>query len=117
MSRAERGVLIILAGAAIVVIAIRTAWHYGWGRQPPVVIRAGSSSLPPIDLNRATWEELTLLPGIGEVRAKRIVAYRQRVGEIRDVAELRQVPGLSDSLVERIRSRVTVRRLRSGRAR
>lgn len=117
MSRGERGTLIGLAALALVAISLRTAIHYGWGRGPVVVVPAGSPTHPLIDLNDATWEELTLLPGIGETRARRIVAYRERVGEIRDPGELREVPGIGDALYQQIRSRVTAGRLRSDRER
>lgn len=117
MTRSEKAVLIGLAAVALIAIALRTVHHYGWAADPVVVIPSDAASLPPIDLNEASWEELTLLPGIGEVRARRIVAYRERVGEIRDPAELRAVPGISASLLERIRPRVTVRRLAPDRER
>ncbi|MCZ6601676.1 MAG: helix-hairpin-helix domain-containing protein [Planctomycetota bacterium] len=117
MSRSEMGILIGLSAVALVCISIRTAHHYGWGEDPIAVVHERPSSVPPIDLNSAGWEELTLLPGIGESRAKRIVAYRERVGEIRDPGELRQISGISDALVRRIRSSITVRRLHPDRER
>jgi competence ComEA-like helix-hairpin-helix protein len=112
VSRTESRVLIVLAALALIAMGIRTAHHYGWGRDPVAVVPSGAASLPPIDLNKATWQDLTLLPGIGEVRARRIVAYRERVGEIRDPGELAGISGISAALIERIRPRITVRRLR-----
>jgi hypothetical protein len=42
----------------------------------------------PMDLNSASFEELTLLPGIGEVTACRIVQFRQGLGFLLSVEEL-----------------------------
>jgi DNA uptake protein ComE-like DNA-binding protein len=42
----------------------------------------------PMDLNSASLEELTLLPGIGEVTACRIVQFRQSLGFLLSVEEL-----------------------------
>ena len=42
----------------------------------------------PMDINSASLEELTLLPGIGEVTACRIVRFRQGLGFLLSVEEL-----------------------------
>lgn len=47
-----------------------------------------------IDVNRADWPELALMPNIGEQLAKRIVADRSERGPFRDLAELRRVRGI-----------------------
>lgn len=63
----------------------------------------------PLDINRATAEELELLPGIGAVLARRIVEYRQQVGRFHSVEELRQVRGIGAKRLEQIRPLVIVR--------
>lgn len=55
-----------------------------------------------IDVNRASVAELDALPGIGATRAAAIVAFRDSVGPFRQLADLRQVPGLPASIVARI---------------
>jgi DNA uptake protein ComE-like DNA-binding protein len=42
----------------------------------------------PMDINSASLEELTLLPGIGEVTACRIVQFRQSLGFLLSIEEL-----------------------------
>lgn len=56
-----------------------------------------------IDLNRASAEELTGIQGIGAVLAQRIVALRNRLGGFDDPGDLREVTGLSDNLIRRLR--------------
>jgi competence protein ComEA len=56
-----------------------------------------------VDLNTADWPELTLLPGVGETLAKRIVESRQRDGPFADHDNLRRVRGIGPKTLEGIR--------------
>jgi competence ComEA-like helix-hairpin-helix protein len=58
--------------------------------EPATAILCGQ----PIDANRAGWEALALLPGIGPVKAKAIVETRLRFGGFQDIGDLRKVPGI-----------------------
>ncbi|MBA4423931.1 MAG: hypothetical protein C0390_12680 [Syntrophus sp. (in: bacteria)] len=49
-----------------------------------------------IDLNNATEEELSLVPGIGETLADRIVQLRQLRGKFGGLAELTAIPGIKE---------------------
>ncbi len=48
----------------------------------------------PLDLNTASEEELTALPGIGGELARRIVEYRESSGPFENVEELTEVSGI-----------------------
>lgn len=61
----------------------------------------------PIDLNTATAEQLDTLPGIGEVTANQIIAYRTE-HPFRSVDDLRQVPGIGDRRFDLLKDLVTV---------
>ncbi len=50
-----------------------------------------------VNINTATAEELTALPGVGEVLAERMVAYREEHGRLRAVEELLEVKGIGES--------------------
>ncbi|MBR5236821.1 MAG: helix-hairpin-helix domain-containing protein [Clostridia bacterium] len=54
-----------------------------------------------IDINIATVEELMHLPKIGEVLAKRIVAYREQT-PFKVVRDIKKVSGVGDSIFETI---------------
>jgi competence protein ComEA len=56
-----------------------------------------------VDLNAASEEELALLPGIGEVRARRIAESRRADGAFPDVESLDRVFGIGPKTVERLR--------------
>jgi hypothetical protein len=60
-----------------------------------------------IDPNEAPWFELTILPGIGEGKARGIVAHRMRrlpeeTSVFREAADLDQVPGIGPVTIRRI---------------
>jgi competence protein ComEA len=63
----------------------------------------------PIDLNLATIEELTLLPGVGEATAERILALRARKGgRFAAIDELLEVRGIGEQRLAAIRAHVVV---------
>ncbi len=68
-----------------------------------------------ISVNRADWPELTMLPGIGETLARRIVADRQEHGPYQSVDQLERVKGIGPKTVRRIRSWVLIEGLDGAR--
>ena len=60
-----------------------------------------------ISLNNATLEELMTLNGIGESKAKAIIAYRDTVGAFKSIEELKNVDGIGDTLFEQIKENIT----------
>jgi competence protein ComEA len=68
---------------------------------------AGAAAAGPLDLNTATAEQLDTLPGVGEVTAGRIVAYRSE-HPFTSVDELLEVPGIGQRRFEQLKDLVTV---------
>ena len=64
--------------------------------------------LSPLDLNRATAEELAELPGIGAELAGRIVAYREEQGGFGSPEEIMEVPGIGEGKFAALEGRITV---------
>ena len=56
----------------------------------------------PIDINRADKVMLMELPGIGEVMAERIIAYRTKHGDFTHVEELLNVEGMGTKKLDKI---------------
>ena len=69
----------------------------------------GTSQQQRIDLNSATVEQLITLPGVGQSKAKAIIKYREEVGPFLEVAQLTQVKGIGEKMLNKIESYVQVR--------
>ena len=61
-----------------------------------------------LNINRASAKELETLPGIGPVLAKRIVEYRKVNGSFSSVDDLKKIPGIGGSKLEKFREKVRV---------
>jgi competence protein ComEA len=85
--------------AGVVVWAVRTG-EVPWVDVDELEPRAIEFQ---IDLQTATWPEFTLIPGIGEKLAKRIVASRETEGLFTEPDELTRVRGIGPVLMEQIR--------------
>lgn len=62
---------------------------------------------PPVDIDRATTEQLDALPGIGPALAARIVADRQQHGPFGSLDALDGVSGIGPTLINRLAGHVT----------
>lgn len=77
----------------------------GGSREGKVRAEDGSA---PLDINRATAEELQRLPGIGPTLAAQIVRTRERRGSFASSEDLRAVPGIGPKKLDGIRDLITV---------
>ncbi len=101
MKRRDGQLLALLAVLAIIVAAPLVA---RWVRREPPPPPADGR----LDLNAATREELSALPGIGDTRAEAILRFRAMRGRLGSVDDLCEVPGLDAKTVERLRPFVKV---------
>jgi len=68
---------------------------------------AGVNGSELVNVNTASAEQLTVLPGIGPVLAGRIVDFRTSHGPYSDLADLSQVSGIGPKLTASLEDRVT----------
>ena len=61
-----------------------------------------------LNINTATKEQLLDLPGIGEVTANRILAYRAESGKFTAIEGLRAIKGMSKKKIEILRPLITI---------
>ncbi|NIP85249.1 MAG: hypothetical protein GTO03_06710 [Planctomycetales bacterium] len=103
--RAEQPLIALLVAGGVIAIAAQVTFRY-LTRDRLIEI----DQAPPlaadfkVDLNRAAWPELVVLPQVGETTAREIVAERRRGGPFRDLPDLaRRVHGIGPRLIEEIR--------------
>ena len=70
---------------------------------------ADKTGIDLIDINHASQEELMALPGIGEVKAKAIIEYRDAYGGFVSKEEIMEVKGIGQATYDRIKDLITVR--------
>lgn len=63
----------------------------------------------PVDLNRASLEELQTLPGVGPKTAQAILSYREEVGPFKSIEDLAKVKGIGPKKLESLRPMIKVR--------
>ena len=62
----------------------------------------------PINLNSASVDDLVSIPGIGPVKARRIIEYRESHGPFSSVEELVNVSGIGEKTLKKISEYVMV---------
>ena len=81
---------------------------------PTAAATAAAETVPeetvsfPVNINTADADTLTALPGIGQVLAERILAYRQQNGSFRAIEEITKVEGIGEKKAEAILDLITV---------
>ncbi|MBM9513986.1 ComEA family DNA-binding protein [Desulfogranum marinum] len=66
------------------------------------------AALAKVNINTATVDELTSLPGIGQAKAEAIVKYRDQAGKFKTVEDVTNVKGIGDKMLKKIKSEITV---------
>ena len=61
-----------------------------------------------VNINTATVEQLTLLPGVGESRARAILAMREERGAFKSIDELADVRGIGDKMIAKLKPHLRV---------
>lgn len=61
-----------------------------------------------LNINTASVGDLTNLPGIGEAKAKNIVAYRESNGQFSSIEDIKNVSGIGDGIFVQISSLIKI---------
>ena len=61
-----------------------------------------------VNINKASLDDLKTLPGIGDVKAKAIISYRESIGQFGSIDEIKNVAGIKESSYEKIKDYIKV---------
>ena len=96
---------LVVIVSAVVVVLLAVKWHkLRYVDRSEIIVQSGSENIGyQIDLNSATWVELTQLRDVGPVTAQRIVNSREEAGPFSSIDDLQRVDGIGPKTVEKNR--------------
>jgi competence protein ComEA len=96
---------LVVVVSVVVVILLAAKWQQlRYIDRSEIILQRGSEDIGyQIELNSATWVELTQLRGIGEAIAQRIVNDRNERGPYSSIDDLQRVDGIGPKTVARNR--------------
>ena len=108
-------ILLGITGAFLCLV-LGMFWQSRSAAEPGLTVQAETEvpaealtpDLSPVDINIAGVAELDQLPGIGEVLAGRIIAYREANGPFETVEELLEVSGIGEAKLAELEGWITV---------
>ncbi len=65
-------------------------------------------STAPVNINTATIEQLKTLPGVGDAKAKSIIAYRESVGSYQRKEDIMLVEGIKEGMYAKLKDYIVV---------
>jgi competence protein ComEA len=75
----------------------------------PALAAGQAAPTEKVNINTATAEQLTALPGVGPTLAARIVEHREKAGQFGSAQELMNVKGIGEKSFQKIEPYVTVK--------
>jgi competence protein ComEA len=71
-------------------------------------VAASADDARSVNINTASASELAAINGLGEVKAKAIVAYREQNGPFKSVDDLKEVKGIGEQMLAKLRPQITL---------
>lgn len=72
------------------------------------VFAEGNETSKKLNVNSATVEQLAAVPGLNPDLAKKIVDYRNEMGDITNIEELKDVDGITPEILNKIKEHIGV---------
>lgn len=93
------------------VLVVHTAFAAEPARRPATGARppAASVAAAVVNVNKASLAQLVTLKGVGDKKARAILAWRREHGPFNSLEQFEEVPGIGPALIERNRERIVFR--------
>lgn len=91
------------------IIVYKIGEHQNSGTTVIETNSTSSNNNGKININIATIEQLSTLYGIGEVKAKAIIEYREKNGGFKSIEELGNVDGIGTKTIDKLRDKVDIK--------
>jgi competence protein ComEA len=108
VSRSQALGAILMAAAVVIGLGVIVIRQNRAGSGVEIIRAAEQGPLYRVDVNRAEAPDLMLLPGIGEVRAERILKARRENGPFASFEAFGKAAGLSESQLAEIQKVATL---------
>ncbi len=102
-------IVLVIFIVCVATIAIVASLSIKRNQQPQYYVNNNTdSSTPqindfPIDINKATKDELILINGIGEKTAESIISYREKIGKFTNLNQLLNIEGIGEKTLETLK--------------
>ena len=111
MKLIKNGTIILIIGVIGLIAVIGTELYiYAVDRQPPKGYSAeeiAALKIEPVNINTASVDELSALPGLSEKQAQSIIDYREENGRVRSAEEIINIKGISENTYQKIALYIT----------
>lgn len=91
----------------LTVDEVKNGWT-GETTEAPGQNGMAETSRQKVNINTADENTLMTIPGIGESRARAIIAYREENGKFESVEDIMKIDGIKEKMFEKIRDSITV---------
>lgn len=102
----KNGTIILIVGVIGLLAVIGVIWydHYEYLKSPEsdTPQEIAEMKIEPININTASADELSSLPGLSEKQAQSIVDYREKNGSFASAEDVMKVKGIGKKAYQRI---------------
>ena len=103
LTNRDQWLVVTVTVVAVILLGVKWRQLRYVDRSQIVLQRASEDIGYEIELNSATWVELTQLRGVGETTARSIVEDREEFGAFSTIDSLQRVPGIGPITIEKNR--------------
>ncbi len=107
LTREERKIILFLA--ALALIGLAADFSLKRSSKTKIVSFLSSLEIGKIELNKADYEALLIVPGIGPKLAGRIIEYRGSKGGFKSMDELMNIKGITNYRFKKMKDSFVIR--------